>query len=169
MTLAIPNEAILSENDILYIFNEIKSRNNISLNIQDKTIKEWCIQMGIYVFSQQSNPTKELFFESVINEIQIEIENEIQKQTPISGIPKSGQVFDMKNNTISNKIKETQLKLQDQLKLHVPNIVENDIDINSNATELMEPKPFEPKHLVLIEEPNNFCDSILTSQCSEEI
>jgi hypothetical protein len=167
MTLAIPDEAILSENDLVYIFNEIKSRNNISLNIQDKNVREWCIQMGIYVFSQQNNPTKILFLESVINEIQIEIEEEIKRQKPICGMPKSGQI---KNETISNKIKETQMKLQEQLQLHVPTTNEYEHDITSATTELME-KTFEPKHLQLIKEPvtSNLCESIITSQCSDEI
>jgi hypothetical protein len=165
MTLAVPDQAILSENDLVYIYNEIKSRNNISLNIQDTTIKEWCIQMGIYVFSQQNNPTKILFLESVINEIQIEIENEIKNQKPIVGMPKSGQIRDERSNTISNKIKETQLKLQEQLK---PTTNEYEHDITSATTEIME-KSFEPKHLKLIKEPvtSNICDSILTSQCSD--
>ena len=165
MTLAVPDQAILSENDLVYIYNEIKSRNNISLNIQDKTIKEWCIQMGIYVFSQQNNPTKILFLESVINEIQIEIENEIMKQRPVSGMPKSGQIRDARDITISNKIKETQIKLQEQLTLNVP---EYENDLNSETTEMME-KTFEPKHLKLIKQPFvSGCDSILTSQCSDE-
>ena len=165
MTLAVPDQAILSENDLVYIYNEIKSRNNISLNIQDKTIKEWCIQMGIYVFSQQNNPTKILFLESVINEIQIEIENEIMKQRPVSGMPKSGQIRDARDITISNKIKETQIKLQEQLTLNVP---EYENDLNSETTEMME-KTFEPKHLKLIKQPVvSSYDSIVTSQCSDE-
>ena len=176
MTNSVPKEAILSENELLFIFNEIKTRNNISLNIQDPQIKEWCIQMGIYVYKKNNNLSQELFLENIIFEIQLEIENEIEKKKPISGTQKAGQIKDERQTivenvnvnasvipTISKKIQETQLKLQNQLKCPPLNK-----DINSETTELMDNGP---KHLRLIQEPPTSqieIDSILTSQCSDE-